>query len=52
MGKAVNIALMVVTIAVAYEWGRENGAKKMFFTCMDAFYEMKVREEINNESDN
>lgn len=51
MGKAVNAALMVAAIVVAYEWGRENGAKKMFFTCMNAFYEMKVKE-TEDESDN
>ena len=45
MGKAVNVLVMVAALVVTYEFGREAGARKMFFTCMEAMAEQKMKEE-------
>ena len=50
MGKLFNVAIGIGSLIFAYELGREHGARKMFFTCMEAFMEFKEGMNATNDS--
>lgn len=52
MGKVFNIAIGIGSLIFAYELGREHGARKMFFTCMEAFMDFKEGMETTNDTNN
>lgn len=44
MGKVFNAIALAIALGVAYEIGREKGARDMFFTYTEAVVEAKVKE--------
>jgi hypothetical protein len=51
MGRLVNAALIVAAIGIAYECGREKGARDMFFKWTEAVLTVKANEEKEIEKD-
>ena len=44
MGKVFNAIAFAIALGVAYEMGREKGARDMFFTYTEAVVEAKAKE--------
>ena len=44
MGKFANIVLMCIALGVAYEAGKEDGAREMFFKWTEAMLKVKGEE--------
>lgn len=50
MGKVFNAIAFAIALGVAYEMGREKGARDMFFTYTEAVVNAKekIKEAVNN----
>lgn len=44
MGKLINAIVLAAALGVAYEMGRERGAREMFFKYTEAVIEAKMKE--------
>lgn len=42
MGKAANVIAMLIALGVAYELGKREGAREMFFTYTEAVVDAKI----------
>lgn len=48
---AVNLAMMCLAIGIAYEAGKEKGARDMFFKWTEAYLELKEKEKLDELKD-